>query len=743
MVPLLYYLPVFIVLEVHAFMRPEDLRVPSLARFAPLQARRFYLRLLHTLAAFVAVLAVAAFAAPASAFPEFSIAEQKTMPPVDPSADIASWSGAASVQLTWEVQRGRAMTEPTTARIATDAQFVYVRFDVMQREKVVQTQRTNDVGLGTDDEVWVDLWPNGASGYAYQFIATPNGTHYESSTENANYAPHWQSFGAATPTGYTVTMKIPLDVMRGARSSRTWKVQFVRFIRETGQQAVWSYDSAQTSPDDLARAGSMQMTVSSARRPLPRLATYVIGSLSPRGAGGSSSRMGADLSVPVNESTSFYATLHPDFSNVELDQQTISPSVFQRQFAEVRPFFTQGSANFNNYYCNFCNGLAPLYTPSIPTPRDGYAVEGKEGPVGFTAFDSVGLQRNDQATSLLFVSPDTRWNATILRSASDTPAIKDDEIFGDIFYNDLKHVTVYANYGSDAGTRVLRSDQAQMYDAGATWTDQTFSAWGGIHKFGDYFNPVDALVSHPGIAGWGLYSNKIWDFSKTDALAAVSIGGAISRDHGDSGALNQAASKLEIDALTQNSIDVLLTTGSSYVALDNGALTPISQYGAAITYHSGSQTNNPISFDTHGPSATPTTVSFNTGRYGAGRLDTWVRSSTMRLGQRGTLTLDVDDTAQRFAAGPGNTQWFERLAYTMQSGRESSFGIGIRRIVGDPPIPNGGGGCAGVCSNISLAYHVRLPHSEFYVAYGDPNTLSTAPQVLLKMIIYTGADKGT
>jgi len=48
-----------------------------------------------------------------------------------------------------------------------------------------------------------------------------------------------------------------------------------------------------------------------------------------------------------------------------------------------------------------------------------------------------------------------------------------------------------------------------------------------------------------------------------------------------------------------------------------------------------------------------------------------------------------------------------------------------------------------VCSNVSVAYHVRLSHAEVYAAYGDPNTLSTVPQALLKMIFYIGGQKGT
>ena len=55
----------------------------------------------------------------------------------------------------------------------------------------------------------------------------------------------------------------------------------------------------------------------------------------------------------------------------------------------------------------------------------------------------------------------------------------------------------------------------------------------------------------------------------------------------------------------------------------------------------------------------------------------------------------------------------------------------------------GSGNCAGVCSNISIAYHARRPHSEIFVAYGDPNALTTVPPAIFKLIFYAGSDKGT
>ena len=671
--------------------------------------------------------------------------ESVTAPlPLVPSADVAAWPSSSSATLAWDVQHARPATEPAAVHVATDGTYFYVRFDVPQNGPIAATQRTNNVGQDTDDEVWVDLWPQGANGYRYQFYATPNGTHYQSSSENSVYEPVWESQGTIRAKGYTVTMKIPFGIMHGAGSG-TWKAQFVRYNRASGAQDVWSYDATQTSVDDLARAGSLQLKSSVASRPKPRLATYALGALDSPSIGGSTTRTGADLSIPVTPTSSLYATFHPDFSNVELDQQSISPSVFARYYNEVRPFFTQGSNVFNPFDCDACPGITELYTPAIPTPRDGYAVEGREGHYAFTALDALGVNRNDQATALHYKSTDLHWGAGFQRVAADYAGVHDDVTTGGIAYTDLKHLSGYFNYGSDAGTNVLRGSDAQRYDAGGGWSSSNFGFFASARRVGLYYNPVDGFIQHPGIAGYALYSNKIWTMAPSSKLAAVSFGGFLDRYTGTNGeGRNQSDNTLDLDVLTRSLVDVNLTTGSNYLLLrDTGVYTPVSQNGISLTLHSGSQTNNVGNFDQHGPSSTPTNISYNTGRYGDGRLDTWFRSTTMRAGQRGTITLELDNTSQWFHQGTANVQWFERFAYAYQLGPESSFAVGIRRVVGDPPVPNGGGNCVGVCSNVSVAYHARLRRMEIYAAYGDPNSLSTVPQFIFKTIFYAGADKGT
>lgn len=66
--------------------------------------------------------------------------------------------------------------------------------------------------------------------------------------------------------------------------------------------------------------------------------------------------------------------------------------------------------------------------------------------------------------------------------------------------------------------------------------------------------------------------------------------------------------------------------------------------------------NNLNNFPQHGASATPTQIALYAGHYGAGILDTWMRSSTIRAGMRGTLTLTIDDTAQWLPYAAPNIQ---------------------------------------------------------------------------------------
>jgi len=147
------------------------------------------------------------------------------------------------------------LVKRATGAAVYSQQNFFVRFDVAQREGLLQQQHTNDVGDGTDDEVWVDFWPGGNHGFFYQFAVNSNGTHWQYSGENTAYSPTWQSAGAVIDGGFVTTLRIPMKIMR--IPSDQWKMQFVRVVRSTGERQIWSYGPQQTNSDDVAYAGAL------------------------------------------------------------------------------------------------------------------------------------------------------------------------------------------------------------------------------------------------------------------------------------------------------------------------------------------------------------------------------------------------------------------------------------------------------------------------------------------------------
>jgi hypothetical protein len=652
-----------------------------------------------------------------------------TPPAVDGTLSADAWKDAAKVSLPYNIHTHATSEEPTTVYLLADSTSLYVAFDAQQpRTPVLANQHTNNVGIDTDDEVLVDLWPNGSQGFSYQFLATPIGTRYQTSTENLSYEPQWDAVGHVDSSHYVVTMRIPLSVMRGASKDR-WLVQLARYEPATNAVYVYNGNSTTNGNNDVQSARPLAgIPTVAAQRPQARFAPYALGAIAGSSIGGSTSRTGLDLAVPVTSSTSLVATLHPDFSNVENDQQSIAPTAFRRYFNETRPFFAQGSSFYNYYECDACPNAATLYTPGIPTPSYGYAIEGKQGPLSFAGFNSVVTnERSDSAEVLNYRTIPRNLFYTVQRVAVDMPGFKDDTMQYSTKWSDLKNKFVYANYAQENGTNVSDPGKARWMQAGGGWYGpQVFTGF-SITKLGSQYSPYDGFVSYNDIAGYGIFSQHDWQ-PRAGAFKNLHAYAFVDRYDGATGP-NYSDSQVGFDLKTRKLWEFAGQVGSSFGLNSSNINVPLNQQTWSITYHAGTPT--------------PTMFGYATGAYGFGKLDSSYRSTTIKAGHGMYLTLEADDTRQYMPSGTVNVQWLERASLAFQTGRDSSFAIGWRKFVGTPPDPSGGGNCLAMCTNFSFAYHKRFDHRELYAAYGNPSQLSTVPQFLVKIIDYIGADKGT
>lgn len=649
-----------------------------------------------------------------------------------------SWDDAAKLTLALDFTYRRPAAETTEVRIAQDSTALDIAFVVTQTEPIVDRQQTNGSSVTSDDYVGVYLYPHGTVGFQYSFFANPAGTRYQTSSENSAYTPQWTAIGHSTPTGYVVTMRIPLEVIRSGGST-TWRAQFVRATVATNGLASWTFSQREQNVNDPAFAGTLVgvgVKRSTASRPKPRAQIYGLGEATTRANGGNTSRIGADFSLPVTPTASFVGTLHPDYSNVEIDQQTIAPSAFAYQYAEVRPFFTQAAQAFNyNFSCSDCPQL--LYTPAIPTFREGYALEGTQGPVTFGGFDAIGDGRVDQAEAFDYNKETTEnyFSANLQRVAVDTSNGVHDELnsFQGGISNQKTHFFVYGNVAFESGSLVSVPGDANYQEYGFGYASATTVAVLNAQRIGSQFDPVDSFVSQTDLTGFEWFARKTFNFSPTYFLHDIQVADFWARYHNSSGGLDQTDTAERTQFDFRNLITAKVNFSANGVQVADREFLP---FDGNLLYL-GYKVNT----------VTPTFVQHTYGKYYHGELDANTYLTTQPLRKRLNLTLEADQDTY-FTRYPGETsatQWLERASLDWQITRDASFDVGARRIFG-PYLPNSFAlppfGTVNA-SNVSVAFHLLNRRNEFYIVYGDPNSLSTTPALFVKWIRYIGAPKGT
>ncbi len=653
----------------------------------------------------------------------------------------ASWAGAARIALRYDFTNRRRVAHPTVVYVAQDPQGLDFAFRVREHSRVTASTVSNGPAIFGDDSIQVSLEPQGVQGFAYQFSANPRGAHYQTSTENSAYSPHWLSRGRITKRGYTVTMHVPFHIIRSG-GSHSWKAQFARFDLKANILQVWSYDAVATSPTAAIYSGTLTGvavgagTKTKSTRPRARFQPYLLGVARSGNAGGSTSQVGLDMAVPITPTASFVGSFHPDYSNVEIDQQSISPTAFPRMYQEVRPFFTQVANAFGNFACNVsCPSV--LYTPAIPTFRQGYGVEGTQGPFSFSGFDAVGANRTDLAEALDLTVQNAREsygiNANSVTAATPT-FVDSTALLSGGYIDNRNHVGVFANYARENGTFVTDPSQARYGELGVFY--QTANTYAGVARqfIGSQFSPVDAYLQQNNTAGYDVFARHVFHMPPKSKLLDIQASAVGTRFWNDASQIAQAQNVVQVNVDFKNLWTIDVSDGSMFVRSSDGELLPFNVGNGGLL---GYKLNSNFPFG----------IAFGNGSYYHGHAENWQFFDTLPVRRNLSLSLNVNENsyASHLAAEPSFRQWLNSASLNWQFSRDASLSLGARRINGIalPTSYFAPTFTPVFADNLSAAFHYLRGHNEFYLVYGDPNALTTTPAVFFKWIFYAGAEKGT
>jgi hypothetical protein len=315
---------------------------------------------------------------------------------IDGRLDEPVWEQAPSINefVQRDPAEGEAPSQRTDARIAYDADSLYVAVRAYDTEpdRIVGMLTRRDQRSPSDwIRIVVDSYFDRRS--AYEFAVNPVGVktdryYFNDGASDDSWDAVWDVEIARDVGGWTAEFRIPFSQLR-FNSIDSGPVGFA-VMREVGRLAetsTWPLLSRNANGFVSQFAEVRGLRVSGSPKKL-ELLPYTVGSYSInpetnnplRERTDPSGSLGLDLKYALRPGVTLTATVNPDFGQVEADPAVVNLDAFETFFQERRPFFVEGSGNFQfNLDCNDgqCTGL--FYSRRIGRPPQGVAnLEGGE-----------------------------------------------------------------------------------------------------------------------------------------------------------------------------------------------------------------------------------------------------------------------------------------------------------------------------------------------------------------------------
>jgi hypothetical protein len=292
------------------------------------------------------------------------------------------WSRAPKIDgfVQRDPKEGAAATYPTEARVAYDAQHLYVAILAHDPEpaKITGFLTRRDTYSPSDwVAVVIDSYHDKRT--AYEFSVNPAGVkqdkyYFNDGDEDQGWDAVWDVVVARRADGWSAEFRIPLSQLRFPPSEKpTFGFALSRQIARLNETSTWPLIAKSTN-GIVSQFGELRGLELSKSPKRLELVPYSVGDLSTEPDTGNplvksvnpGASVGLDMKYAITPGLTLTATVNPDFGQVEADPAVVNLSAFETFFPERRPFFVEGSGVFRfDMDCNdgSCTGL--FYTRRI------------------------------------------------------------------------------------------------------------------------------------------------------------------------------------------------------------------------------------------------------------------------------------------------------------------------------------------------------------------------------------------
>ena len=286
------------------------------------------------------------------------------------------WSEAPAVDEFLERQphEGGVPSQRTEFRVAYDQTTLYVKVRAWDTEadKIVGYLTRRDGDSPSDwIHVMIDSYHDRRT--AYEFAVNPAGVKadaywFSDWNRDSSWDAVWDVSVARDPHGWSAEFRIPFSQLRFTPGpSRSFGFAVSRQIGRLNETETWPL-LARSVNGYVSQFGELDGLSMAASPKRLELAPYTLANLTTQPTDGNpllsakapDATVGLDLKYALTPGLTLTSTINPDFGQVEADPAVVNLTAFETFFPERRPFFVEGSGNFQfDLDCNdgACSGL--------------------------------------------------------------------------------------------------------------------------------------------------------------------------------------------------------------------------------------------------------------------------------------------------------------------------------------------------------------------------------------------------
>lgn len=323
---------------------------------------------------------------------------------IDGRLDEPEWLNAnvAADFIQFEPYNGNKPSEQTEVRVLFDNNALYIgaRMFDSNPQKIFRELGQRDKSEHLQSDVFTLYISPYNDGINYlQFSVSASGVQTDvklaggeeeaqpgQNSSGTSWDAVWMSEVNIDDKGWVAEFKIPFSALRFSNSNtQNWGINFTRLIKRYNEYSSWNFIDKMVN-GKVNQSGELS-GITDVKTPVRlSLSPYLSGyaekfpdskSLEYRLSGG------LDIKYGLSESFTLDMSLIPDFGQVKSDDRILNLTPFEVQYAEQRPFFTEGTELFNKGEIFYSRrvGSKPVNHSAVDTLIDANKEYVLENPV--------------------------------------------------------------------------------------------------------------------------------------------------------------------------------------------------------------------------------------------------------------------------------------------------------------------------------------------------------------------------